>query len=518
MSGRLVAASALALLLTLCVGIFDHEIWSPTEPAVAGVAWNMVDRGHWAAPMIGDAFYLEKPPLYYWLGALACSAGGRLDAGLLRLPAALAGLGALFLVGWIVRQRHGDDVAAVAVLMGATAIPILELAHRATPDVLALFFAFLGFALYARGSRWDWALAAALAASFFAKNFFVLFVVAPPIALDLLLQREWRRALRLGFATLGFSALFIAPWALALHAAGGDEALRVVFVDNTLGRLVNVAPEARPSMGPLNDAWTAERDGPLWTYVLYLPAIAAPWTLAAVAALPLLFRRAGRDAHQRFLAIALLTVPLVLTLASSRNSAYLRPLAWVPLLAVAELLVSPLRRWQRVLLEVNLGLVLVAVTGVAVAIAVRFGGATAAGWALCCLVAAAFVALRQRNPFGVAAFAAAGLAGSLFVAVPHIDAERSTAAFFTAARDEVEGRAVYATRIDDRRYPLLTWYLRRPVPVLASREEAIARLAAPKPVGVFVPEGPYRRGAWNDVPHRALQAPSGKRPFVLLLN
>jgi 4-amino-4-deoxy-L-arabinose transferase-like glycosyltransferase len=517
-SGRLVAASALALLLTLCVGIFDHEIWSPTEPAVAGVVWNMVDRGHWAAPMIGDAFYLEKPPLYYWLGALACAAAGRLDAGLLRLPAALAGLGALALVGWIVRRRHGDDAAAVAVLLGATAIPILELAHRATPDVLALFFAFLGFALYARGSRWDWALAAALAASFYAKNFFVLFVVAPPIAVDLLLQREWRRGLRLGLAMLGFSALFIAPWALALHDAGGAQALRVVFVDNTVGRLVDVAAEARPALGPLNDAWTAERDGPLWTYLLNLPAIAAPWTLAAVAALPLLFRSEGRDAHRRFLGIALVTVPVVLTLASSRNSAYLRPLAWVPLLAVAELLVSPLRRWQRVLLDVNLWLVLAAVAGVAVALAVRFAGPASLGWAALCIAGALAVARWQRTPFGVAAFAAAGLAGSLFLAVPHVDAQRSTAAFFAAARDEVEGRAVYATRIDDRRYPLLTWYLRRPVPVLESRAEAIARLAGGEPAGIFVPGGPYRRGEWDDVPHRALEAPSGKRPFVLLLN
>jgi 4-amino-4-deoxy-L-arabinose transferase-like glycosyltransferase len=517
-SGRLVAASALALMLTLCVGIFDHEIWSPTEPAVAGVVWNMVDRGHWAAPMIGDAFYLEKPPLYYWLGALACSAGGQLDAGLLRLPAALAGLGALALLGWIVRRRHGDDAAAVAMLLGATSIPILELSHRATPDVLALLFAFLGFTLYARGSRWDWALAAALAASFYAKNFFVLFVVAPPIAVDLLLQREWRRALQLGLATLAFSALFIVPWALALHGVGGHEALRVVFVDNTLGRLVDVAAEARPALGPLNDAWTAERDGPFWTYLLYLPVIAAPWTLAALAALPLLFRSEGRDAHRRFLGIALVTVPLVLTLASSRNSAYLRPLAWVPLLAVAELLVSPLRRWQRILLGANLWLVLAAVAGVAAAAAVRFGGTVPIAWALACALVAALVAWRARSAFGVAAFAAAGLAGSLLVAVPHIDAERSTAAFFAAVRPEFEGRTLYATRIDDRRYPLLSWYLRRPVPVLDSREDAIARLAGREPVGIFVPGGPHRRGEWKDVPHRALEAPSGKRPFVLLVN
>ena len=32
------------------------------EPAVAGVVWNMADRGLIAAPHIGDYPYLEKPP------------------------------------------------------------------------------------------------------------------------------------------------------------------------------------------------------------------------------------------------------------------------------------------------------------------------------------------------------------------------------------------------------------------------------------------------------------------------
>ena len=97
--------------LYLGVGVFDHEIWAPTEPTVAGIVWNMIDGGVLAVPLINDLPYLEKPPLYYWLAWLSAGAGGGLGPGTLRLPAALLGLLALAAVFWTVRGRHGEDVA-----------------------------------------------------------------------------------------------------------------------------------------------------------------------------------------------------------------------------------------------------------------------------------------------------------------------------------------------------------------------------------------------------------------------
>ena len=62
---------ALLIALYLGVGVFDHELWAPTEQAVAGVAWEMFRTGHLLVPSINGLPYLEKPPLAYllpWLG------------------------------------------------------------------------------------------------------------------------------------------------------------------------------------------------------------------------------------------------------------------------------------------------------------------------------------------------------------------------------------------------------------------------------------------------------------------
>jgi 4-amino-4-deoxy-L-arabinose transferase-like glycosyltransferase len=538
--GRLVAACLAAAALHLAVGVFDHEIWSPTEPAVAGVVWNMVDRGLLAAPHIGDHPYLEKPPGLYWLAWLGVEASGALRPGWLRLPSALALLAAGGLLAWVVRRRHGDDAAAAALLLYSTSVPVLELAHRASPDGLALAFCTAAFALYADSLRGadgegkgagfarDVALAAVLGLSFYAKNLFVAFVVVPPIALDLLLRRRVRRAVRLAALGALFGVLLVVPWLVALERSGGWELVRVVLVDNTLGRLLDVAPEARPAAGPLNDAWTAERDGPVWIYALHLPAVMAPWTLLWLASLPLLWRQ--RDRWRAFLLRSLWVVPLVLTVSSSRNAAYLRPLAPLGVLCAVELLARglPEAGWVRRLSLINLALVAAAVCALPfVAIGLLGGGVAFAAWGALVL-AASYLGwrrwLRAQRP-GLGALVAAGsgiviaLVVTLHLAVPRIDARRSTTAFFDAARPELTGRRVLTTVLDDRRYPLLTWYLRRAVPVVDD-EAARAQLAGAEPCAVFVPSGSYAGspGRWDRVASRRLEAPSGKPVFVLLLN
>src|SRR6516162_3035913 len=65
-------------------GVFDHDVWSPREPTVSGVVWNMVRYGSFAVPRIDEFPYLEKPPLWYWLSSLACQANGKLTAACLR--------------------------------------------------------------------------------------------------------------------------------------------------------------------------------------------------------------------------------------------------------------------------------------------------------------------------------------------------------------------------------------------------------------------------------------------------
>ena len=78
--------AALLIAAYCAVGVFDHDIWAPTEPAVAGVTWEITPKRSGRPPHQRPP-YLEKPPLYYWAAWACCKIGGRISAGLLRLPA-----------------------------------------------------------------------------------------------------------------------------------------------------------------------------------------------------------------------------------------------------------------------------------------------------------------------------------------------------------------------------------------------------------------------------------------------
>src|SRR5262245_36883160 len=132
-SRGLLTALVIALIY-LGVGVFDHDLWSPVEPAVSGVVWEMVRTGDLVVPRIDGIRYLEKPPLGYWLSWLSCRIAGGVGAGAMRLPLALVGLAALALVYTAARQRFGRRVALVVVLLAATSLDFLLTVHRAGAD------------------------------------------------------------------------------------------------------------------------------------------------------------------------------------------------------------------------------------------------------------------------------------------------------------------------------------------------------------------------------------------------
>ncbi|MBP9217221.1 MAG: hypothetical protein KBD39_00900 [Sterolibacterium sp.] len=83
--------------LYLFAGLTGHDPWKNDDATHFGVAWDIVQHGHWWLPQFMGMPWLDTPPLYYWIAA-AC---GHLFGGLLPLHDAIrlaSGLcGALFL-------------------------------------------------------------------------------------------------------------------------------------------------------------------------------------------------------------------------------------------------------------------------------------------------------------------------------------------------------------------------------------------------------------------------------------
>jgi 4-amino-4-deoxy-L-arabinose transferase-like glycosyltransferase len=547
---------ALIVALHLGVFVFDHDIWAPTEPTVAGIVWEMRAEGDWAVPRIAGMPYLEKPPLYYWMATAACQAGGRLSAGLIRLPAALLGLACLWITYRIARRRFGGAAAMLAVLLAATFTSFVEYSHRASTDMAANFFAFLCLALFAdkidrpestpRARRVaDLCFALALAASFYSKNFFTFLVVLPPVFLWLAWKREFLRGLFIGAMTLLFTALVVAPWALALYHKGGWEFLRIVFVDNTVGRFFELRNVVSVKAGPLNDAYYAEKQNPWWQYAGALVVTAVPWVLALAAAVVNLFRR-WREAgdFRRFMGLAFITLPVVLSLSSSKVVEYLTPIfliEWVILAGfIRDVMTgSPtVHPWERRLFWINL--VLVSVGAMAAPVVLVF--VVGHKWPLIWLAPTVFFAWymwkntpqpeaaagerpSRRGVFSFAnvlqacsparrqpdeafmrrtlTYCALTFLMALGFLAPWLDRDKSAAPFFNAIRPESSWRDLYTTYCDDRRLPLIPFYLDRKPLVLANREDVFHLLRGERPVGIIVPEDFYqqRRADFAAIPH-----------------
>lgn len=535
---------ALIVMLYLGVWVFDHEIWAPTEPTVAGIVWEMRAEKDWTVPRIAGMPYLEKPPLYYWLATMACEAGGRLSAGLIRLPSVLLGLACLLIMYRVARRRVGGAAALMAVLMAATFTSFYEYSHRASTDMAANFFAFLCLGIFAdtierpdlkRGDRrlLDLCFAAALAFSFYAKNFYTFLVVLPPVFLWLAWKREWRRGMFIGAMVAVLAAVFVTPWALSLYRAGGSDFLRIVFVDNTVGRFFNIKDVVHVRLGPLNDAYCAERNA-LWLYPASIVAISVPWTLALGAAVVNLFRR-WREVGEfrRFMGLTLIVMPVVLSLSCSRVVEYLTPIFLVEWIILAGFLKdvfdeSPsVHPWEREVLWANLLLLAIAAIVAPVVLALLFD----LRWALIWLAPAAFFVWylcvnterwQAGEPFvcRTLTFVALTFVMALGFLAPKLDRNKTTVPFFNAVRSEVAMRELFTTYCDDRRLPLIPYYLDRKPYVLENREDVFALLRSDHAVAIILPEEFYRkrRADFAVIPHTHTVAFQGKTFFGFVAN
>ncbi len=508
----------------LAIGVFDHGIWAPTEPAVAGVVTDMIHSDDLAVPRINGYPYLEKPPLYYWLAWVAGKTAGTLSPGLVRLPATVLGLLALLSVYLASRRHFGEAIAHIATLLTATTGVFYLMTHRASADSAVIFFVFAGFALFIRtlahatvppgeqarqALRLHWndlLLAVLLALSFYAKNFLVDLIVVPSILLYLLWHGAYRRVALFVGALIAFTALALTPWIAALHAEGGWLYVRIVFIDNTLGRFLSLPTLAGLPQTALNDAYFVHKNQSFYYYLHVLLTLTAPWTLLFIAALVSLLRRWRSSELRRFLLLSLITVMVCLSLSSSKSDNYLNGLLIIPVLIVADFLHALLHtgpaktHWHRLALGANLALLILGFLAVGIYGWHRFSDTHLLIWALLTGTAAAALAWRhspwQADAAGVRAwfvFLAAGWFAMATLSLPHVDAAKSPARFLAQVRSAGNQRPLYTLLVDDRSLPLLTFGLDQRLPELRNARSAITLLKGTQPVGILLPGDFYAR-------------------------
>ena len=276
---------AVVLLPTFCFlyGLDAFPLRDNNEGLYAEIAREMLAGGNLVVPHLNGVPYIEKPPLLYWLCALAMHLLGPTPAA-----ARLVSAGAMLLLSFGLFQfcrLHGNFRAGVFAAAGlASALPVAAVSHVVLFD--PLLTALLGGGLlcylhsYLTRSRRAWIGAAAfLGLAILEKGGVALVLAGGTVGTFLLLMRDrvgWRRLLDRS-AMLVVLAL-AGTWHVLASGMQAGFAWFYFINEHLLRFLGQRVPDDY-------------HHGPWWFYLPRLLLMLAPWTPFLLLLLP---RRVGR--------------------------------------------------------------------------------------------------------------------------------------------------------------------------------------------------------------------------------
>ncbi|HTT75697.1 MAG TPA: glycosyltransferase family 39 protein [Candidatus Binataceae bacterium] len=318
----------------------DAPFAKDQEPQSAQWVVDIVQHSHWLLPYDYYGYVERKPPLFYWLSALAVeAAGGHVNEAFARLPSLIAAaaitaevmfwVSAEFdgLTGWLaflfLLGMYGfasrATLALTDMLMTALTLtgyyllqPLLE-GRISTRRVAAIGF-ILGLGILTKGP-----IALVLAAV--AATIYLLLMRANPLRM---LTARWP------WAILAIASAIAALWYVPAFIEGRKSDLLGVFAQENFGHFMPAA------MGG-----TGEASRPFYYIAIRLLGGTLPLCLllpSVIAALPRLDERAHRAVTYQ--SAMVLTVLLIFSLASAKRDDYILP-AIPPLAIIIAALFSP---------------------------------------------------------------------------------------------------------------------------------------------------------------------------------
>ncbi len=360
-SGLLLGTALLALWSVGSLPLIDVD-----EPVYGQVGKEMAHArlAGWLSPRYGGQLWFDKPPLFYWLTALAMRQLGETEFAA-RLPSALLSV-ALVALTYALARRAYPATSRAALWSGfvlATSVQFFTLARAAVTDMtLAVCLAGALYGLYAwtQTSRGRWVALAGLMTGLgmLAKGPVALVLVGVQAIAYLLLTRQPKRllspALWLGFALCLAVGL---PWFLLMIHLHGQLFINGFLEANNVTRYLQA--EHRET-------------SPFWFFLPVLLGGFFPWSLLLPWALVSAWRQ-GKTARQEqaadnpalFLGFWALLVFVFFSASQSKLVTYIFPLypaaavlvgVWLAKLPETSLRFNPL--WIYAALNITLCLAL----------------------------------------------------------------------------------------------------------------------------------------------------------------
>lgn len=412
------------LAALLWFGNLEHRpLLDPDEGRYAEIPREMVATGDWVTPRLNGIKYFEKPPLQYWMTALAYEVFGA-HQWTARLWTALCGFLGILLVGWTGSRLFGAASGWNSALVLGSSLGYVAAGQINTLDMGVTWFltlALCGFLLAQEAgatprARLGWMMVAWAAAGLAVLTKGLIGLVLPVLALGayIVIHWDWKLLRRL-YLGRGFLVLIAvtAPWFIAVSLRN-PEFPNFFFVHEHFQRFLTQ---------------THQRYQPWWWFVPVLLVGMLPWVLSAAGGLAKAWGgdRAGSDAFRprRFLLLWAATIFLFFSASSSKLHAYILPMFPALALLAGEFLAAlngRQRTWQAAP-GAALGLALAGV-GLYAAFAggMRPEVRAYAPWVIAAgavgltgAMAAAYSARRGASGSGLTALAAGGMVSALLL-------------------------------------------------------------------------------------------------------
>jgi 4-amino-4-deoxy-L-arabinose transferase-like glycosyltransferase len=307
--GAIIAAAVAAILCFFHLGAYG--LWEPDEARYAEIAREMLVLRDFIVPHLNYVPYIEKPPLLYWLSALAMRAFGvnEFAARFVNAAAACVGVAAVYLFA----RRAIDSRHAFwsAIILSTSALYAL-MAQVLTTDMLltaTITIALFTFFLHWReGGGWCWVMYVAIALAILTKGPIGLVVPLVAGAIFLVSERDWRHAPGRFRVVPGLclTAVIVAPWFVAV-AIRQPDFLDFYFVGEHLRRFF----QSSYSHGQ-----------PIYYYAPVIIAGTLPWSVLVPFA-P--WRSLTPDPVRRFCLISAATIFVVFSCAGAKLIPYILP-------------------------------------------------------------------------------------------------------------------------------------------------------------------------------------------------
>ena len=307
-------ATALLGLGILFYGLGSIPLLSFNEARRGIPIQTMAEGGDWLIPELNGQVYINKPPLFYWLGTVAAWLFGGVDEWTIRLPSALSAAGLLGAVYLLARRIANPWIGLLAVIMLITNLSFTMFARRAEIEMLLTalcagsLFAAYAFILDARPGYMLYLSYLLLGLAVLTKGPVALLFVIPPVIGYALVYRDPRayaylRALR-GWLLMLVVAL---PWYLLVAGKLGLDAWMPVVNTDIVGKI------------------SQHKADPIYDYLMWVAGDFFPWSLLAILA-PLAAVRAWKASPRTLFLLLAAVIPLVvLSLFSNKHAKYLLP-------------------------------------------------------------------------------------------------------------------------------------------------------------------------------------------------